>query len=484
MSVPQTASGRPLIWQTQSAVAENLPAGLENDEAAAAGELVFRALSNRATVRLQPSRPDVTVASATLCDLQLFPQPDSQWLAIIRWDVEPGDSKTIPIEVPVGVVPLAVWASGRTVPLAEVSNDTSIAKPTNVRLDVPMTLSQLAQPIVMLCQLRSPDSLTPPSLPTLAGVDVNETWLTLYKASGGSNQSTQIVLETPLPQADLNPVSDTNDDAKSFEENRWIAASDADRLIALAQSVIDVTESSISGATDRPQEELIAWLATWDQRFFQLRAEAAESTNDSSATFGLRDLSASNPLALLDGSQAATDPAVVTALLGTEPNGATVPTGPWPPLVDRWGEYVRRVTGIAMVQDANAPPAMMPSERWAVAAVAKHAGVASTIPIIRNGGETSTLMLAINLLIASAFIVGGGLLAWIFRKQLVKPLTQPAVWLLAVGLASLAVTPIPVAVAICVVAITAPLLNVAPNGNGGKTRMSRSRTQPKPMARV
>jgi hypothetical protein len=177
----------------------------------------------------------------------------------------------------------------------------------------------------------------------------------------------------------------------------------------------------------------------------------------------------------------------VTALLGTEPNGQdtlTEPIGPWPPLVDRWGEYVRRVTGIEIVQDASEPPSMMPSDRWAVAAVAKHAGVAGTIPVIRSGGEASTLMLAINLLIAGSFVVGGGLLAWIFRKPLAKPLTQPAVWLLAVGLASLAVTPIPVAVAICVVAVTAPLLNVAPNANGGKTRLTRSRTQPKPMARA
>lgn len=484
MSVPQTASGRPLIWQTQSAAAENLPAGLESDEAATAGELVFRALSNRATVRLQPSRPDVTVASATLCDVQLFPQPDSNWLAIIRWDVEPGDSKTIPIAVPVGVVPLAVWASGRTVPLAEVSNETKIATQSPTRLNVPMTLSQLAQPIVMLCQMRSPDPLTPPSLPTLADVGVNETWLTLYQSSDGSGQSAQIVLATPSPQVDANPQADTNAGAESPEENRWLTASDADRLIALAQSVIDVTESSISGATDRPQEELVAWLTAWDQRFLQLRSEAAESTNDSSAAFGLRNLAASNPFTMLDGTQVATEPAVVTALLGAEPNGPAVPTGPWPPLVDRWGEYVRRVTGIEMVQDASEPPAMMPSDRWVVAAVARHAGVAGTIPVIRNGGEAATLILAINLLIAGSFVVGGGLLAWIFRKQLVKPLTQPAVWLLAVGLASLAVTPIPVAIAICVVAITAPLLNVAPTSNAGKPRLTRSRTQPKPIARV
>ncbi|HBJ38377.1 MAG TPA: hypothetical protein DDZ51_27220 [Planctomycetaceae bacterium] len=493
MSVPQTASGRPLIWQTQSAAVESLPAGLENDEAAAAGELVFRALSNRATIRLQPSRPDVTMASATLCDVQLFPQPDLNWLAIVRWDVEPGDSRTIPIEVPFGGVPLAVWASGRTVPLTDTAsgsltadaspaeNNTKLVSQTATRLDVPMSLSQLAQPIVMLCQLRSPDPRTPPALPTLADVDVNETWLTLYKSSDGSGQSAQIVLPNDLPQGGANPDANNNDGGTSPEQSRWIASSDGDRLIALAQSVIDVTESSISGATDRPQEELIAWLTAWDQRFLQLRAEAAGSTNDPSAAFGLRDWVATNPLTLLDGSQSTTDPAVMTSLLETEPSP---PIGPWRPLVDRWGEYVRRVTGIEMVQDASEPPAMMPSDRWTVATVAKHKGVATTIPVIRNGGEVSTLMLAIHLLIAGSFIVGGGLLAWIFRKSLAKPLAQPAVWLLAVGLASLAVTPIPVAIAICVVAITAPLLNAPPNGNGANTRLTRSRTQPKPIARV
>lgn len=478
MSVPATASSRPLIWQTQSAVAENLPAGLENDDAAAAGELVFRALSSRATVRLQPSRPDVTVASATLCDVQLFPQPDSSWLAIIRWDVEPGDSKTIPITMPEGVFPLAVWASGRTVPLADVSK---LATQPPARLDVPMALTQLAQPIVMLCRLQATDPATTPSLPTLTDVDVRKTWLTLYQPADGLGQSAQIALATPPPQANANLPVDASADAELTGENRWIAASDADRMIALAQSVIDVTESSISGATDRPQEELVAWLTDWDQRFLQLRAEALESTDEPSAALGLGDLAAANPLAVLDDSQVATDPAIVAALLGGEP---IVPAGPWPPLVDRWGEYVRRVTGIEIVQDTSEPPAMMPSDQWTVASVAKHAGVATTIPDIRNGSEASTLMLAIQLLIAGSLVLGGGLLAWIFRTQLAKPLAQPAIWLLAVGLASLAVTPIPVAVAICVVAITAPLLNAAPSRSSGKTRLIHSRIQSKPIART
>jgi len=169
---------------------------------------------------------------------------------------------------------------------------------------------------------------------------------------------------------------------------------------------------------------------------------------------------------------------LVTALRVIEP------TGPWPPLLDRWREYVNRVTGIEIVQDTTQPLALMPSDRWAIASVARHGGAAATIPIIRKNGEASQLMLAINLLIAGSLVVGGGVLAWIFRKYLEKPLAQPAVWLLAVGLASLAVTPIPVAVAICVVAITAPLLNIAPVSNDAKTRLTPSRSQPKPIARV
>ena len=473
MSVPQTASGRPLIWQTQSAVAESLPAGLENDEAAAAGELVFRALSNRATVRLQPSRPDVTVASATLCDVQLFPQSDSDWLAIVRWDVEPGDAKTLAIAVPEGVAPLAVWASGQPVPLAgqsavdaQASKTTLAEKPTR-RLDIPMALSQLAQPIVLLCRLQSTDPATPPSLPTLVDVNVNETWLTLYQSADGSGPSAQMILATP-PQ--------TEHDSDPPASDRWTAAADSDRLIALGQSVVDVTESSISGATDRPQEELVAWLTAWDQRLLQIRAQAVDEIYQPISSFELEGLTAANQLVAVDGSQASTDSAVVTALMATEP------TGPWPPLLDRWSDYVRRVTGAGIVQDTTQPQSLMPSDRWAIASVAKHVGVAATIPVIRNGAEASQLMLAINLLIAGSLVVGGGLLAWIFRKHLAKPLSQPAVWLLAVGLASLAVTPIPVAVAICVVAITAPLLNVAPVGNDSKTRLTR--TQPKPIARV
>jgi len=464
LSVPQTASGRPLIWQTQSAVAESLPAGLENDEAASAGELTFRALSNRASVRLQPSRPDVTVATATLCDVQLFPQSDSDWLAIVRWDVEPGDAKTLAIAVPAGVSPLAVWASGQPVPLAGQSADVETG-----RLDIPMALSQLAQPIVLLCRLKSADPATPPPLPTLANVNVNETWLTLYQSSDGSGQSAQMI---PAPP------SQTDRDAESPKSDRWTTASDSDRLIALAQSVVDVTEASISGATDRPQEELVAWLTGWDQRLLQIRAETVDQIDEPTRSFGLDGFPTSNQVAAIDGSQAITDSASVTTLRVIEP------TGPWPPLLDRWREYVNRVTGIEIVQDMTQPLALMPSDRWTIASVARHGGAAAMIPIIRKNGEASQWMLAINLLIAGSLVVGGGVLAWIFRKHLEKPLAQPAVWLLAVGLASLAVTPIPVAVAICVVAITAPLLNIAPAGNDAKTRLTPGRSQPKPIARV
>lgn len=470
LSVPQTASGRPLIWQTESAIAEGLPAGLEADDAASAGELVFRALSDRATVRLQPSRPEVTVASASLCDIQLFPQPNRSSLAIIRWDVEPGDSKSIAIDVPAQAVPLALWAAGKTVPL----DSSIIAK----KLDVPMALSQLAQPITLLCRLNSVAAQSSPKLPRLVDVQVNQTWLTVYQPATDSTRPAAVALG--LPASDDDSQSDPQLTPQSERENGWTTATDTDRLIALAQSVIDITEASISGATDRPQEELVTWLTDWDRRMMELRAQAVQSPGVQSLPFELNGLNLSGTLPVVDGPPLVADPTVVPAVIAKEPSE------PWDSLVEQWREYVRRVTAVENLGSSNvSTPSMIPSAPWTIALVATHPGVAVTLPAFETTQEVTRLMLFINLVIAASLVFGCGLLTWLFRNSLAKPLSQPAVWLLAVGLASIAVTPIPVAIAICVVALTAPLLNTASSGDTtGKTLVNRSRSQSKPIART
>jgi len=472
LAVPVVAGGRPLIWQTLSAVADQLPHGLSEQAVAAPSvpdpsgsaaplppaniatpkELVFRALNPSATVRLQPSRPEISIPHATLADVQLFPQADAVWLAIIRWDVEPGDSDSLSFRIPQTVEPLALWTGGSPAalprpgptPPVEPSDTVARSVPEAAILDVTLALNQLAQPIVLLCRLNTESPERRPALPTLIDVTVGKTWVTVYRPSEQVNASR----ETNLPPLD-------------WTDSQWQRSTAEQRLAALAASVLSVTDSSIGGATDRPQEELLAWLTSWDQRLQHLRREAvalAPQVIDAGPNDELVDADSS-----VVEEDLLPDPEAIAELAATG----------WDPLMARWREYVRRVTGVEIPQGELAATSIMPSAQWTVASVAVFHGRADDLPLFRSPSDVPQLSLAIHLLIALAMILGCSLLAWLFRNHLANSLSHPAIWLFALGLASLAVAPIPVAIAICLVALTAPWLNARPEAVESRGKPSR-----------
>jgi len=482
LAVPEVASGRPLIWQTLSAVADQLPQsllppGLTEQPVApfaadASGtvipsppapapvpkELVFRALNPSATVRLQPSRPEISIPHATLADVQLFPQAGAAWLGVIRWDVEPGDSGTLSIQLPRTVKPLGLWVGDNPValtrptatPFQELSSTATPAGPEVSILDVTLALNQLAQPVVLLCRLDTESPERRPALPTLANVTVGKTWVTVYRPSEQANQ---------LGGSGLLSMD--------WVDTQWQRSTAEQRLVALAASVLSVTDASIGGATDRPQEELLAWLTSWDQRLQHIRREAealAPQAIESRSHGDLVDV----------------DSGVVEEETLPDPEAiAELAAAGWEPLMARWREYVRRVTGAEIPQGELAALSIMPSAQWTVASVAVFRGRANALPLIRLPSEVPQLSLAINLMLALAMILGCSLLAWLFRNVLSSSLSQPACWLFALGLVSLAVAPIPVAIAICLVALTAPWLNVRPDPVESRGKPSRLVSQQK-----
>src|SRR5690606_39326558 len=58
----------------------------------------------------------VQTCALPISDIQLFPQSREQWLAILRWDLEPGDRDRVLINVPSGAAAIAFWTAGKPVP--------------------------------------------------------------------------------------------------------------------------------------------------------------------------------------------------------------------------------------------------------------------------------------------------------------------------------------------------------------------------------
>lgn len=459
LAVPPAAGGRPLQWQVQAAVAENLPAGLEDAQAAAAGDLVYRTLGPAATVRLQPSRPDVAEPTVSATDIHLFTNNHCPWLALVRWDVEPGDADSLLLDIPPSVTPLALWAGdqARELPPLHPPSPTSSPRsaPSTAQLEVPLALSQLAHPLILLCQITPPPTGQAAALPVLADVPVAQSWLTVYRPQPG-----------PAAATDPPTISLASPPAAATTAG-WSTADPADHWLALAQSVLQVTDASTGAAMDRPQEELAQWLAHWSQRIGQLRM-AANVADQPERTWGPLDN-------LLPTPRSGTLPGLGGELIGGElMNEATSPLSAaaatprqidrrWDDLTQQWEQFVRRTGGATATGPSTSPlvTAAAPSEHWRVDLVANLPAAATELPPLTSGRSDAVLQTAIHSVLLLCLIAGILAFAWRFRDILGRPWAHPASWLLALGLASLAVTPLPVSLAICAVAIAAPLLGQA-----------------------
>lgn len=238
-----------------------------------------------------------------------------------------------------------------------------------------------------------------------------------------------------------------------------------DRLLTLAQSVLTVTESSVSGATDRPQEELIAWLKPWDERLAKLKSEARRDHA------GYPHPSSGAP----EGEEAEEtdelDPAAASEDASEEL--VSLPE-PWEPLGRQWRRYMRRVTNGEASPSAASSAAIMPATHWQVAFVARHAGAAQRLPLFTFHDGSSPVATAIQWLIGVVMVLGIVLLAWRFKRLLAPLFSYPVFWLFAVGVASLAVAPTPVALSILLVAVMAPLLSGRPSAPNTAAKQHRA----------
>lgn len=341
---------------------------------------------------------------ASVLDVQFFVQQDRPALVICRWDLYPADLDEVSIRLPSGFQIVGQWSGGAAVPVAV--EDT----PQGTVATLPLSLSQLAQSIVLLGHVQMQDGRRV-ALPELLDIPVGDTWITRFNSRAGS---TETRLRSPWRPATLNQ-----------------------RYEALSKSVLVSLERSRDALANRPAEEVTAWITPWVARFQKLNpSTVVDSPADPAAT------ASAEP----DATEQAPDQRQVP-----EPQAQD-------PLEQRLADYLDSVLGNS---EWNTPPGdaspLIPAG-WTVAAVYRHAGDAATLRATFLGTDPLRLQ-AWQQPVALATLALLVLLAVArFWKRLQRWTDAPAFWLFLIGLVGFVLAPLPVAIALCFVAITARTL--------------------------
>ncbi len=263
-------------------------------------------------------------------------------------------------------------------------------------IQIELPLSRLAQGVVLVAKSMTPALSVESPLPTLVNPVAQQSWVTIYTPSTSATARVSLTSDGP-----------------------WTQAGESARCLALAQSVQTATEESLERASDRSADEVAQWLGTWISRFDRLQAEA-------------------------DVQGDAADQATSDA---------------WSRLDERWHRYLQRLIGEPSQPTVSAfESSLVPNGQWTVSKVARATGQPASLPMIRTVVVTPALSRMIRGMLTLIVAVGLALLLWRVRPWVAAIANFPAAWLLMTGLASFAVAPPPVAIAICVVAVTIPLL--------------------------
>lgn len=417
MTVPREVDDRELDWEASAAISSPLPEELtpENSlesEDAREGEsrlgdgLVFRSVAGNASVRLVPSRLEASAPRNTIADIQLFTASDKPTVMICRWDISPGRSDKVTIDLPPGIKPIRVL----------IDDSPASWQSLDERVDVSLALTRLAQSLVLMCELDSTASGGAGGkaypLPTIRDLPAEQTWMTVYTAADDSNAAK---VSTRLREG-------------------WEWVDESERQLALAASICKVTEASLNRATDRSQEEVARWIEPWDKRIRSLlRRAPANETAPTQKEASEKD----------------------TEGIKSDP----VMEGPWKQNAEAWQQYLMRVAGEVSFSGDDEALLVVPPNYWKAISTATYMGSAESLPLIRTAPNTKSLAVGIRVLLMTTITVGLMLLMWRAYGWVAPLAFQPASWLFATGLASMAVAPIPVAVSICVVAVVTPMLN-------------------------
>ncbi|QEG40225.1 hypothetical protein [Roseimaritima ulvae] len=347
-------------------------------------------------------------AAASTLDVQVFAQPDRPALIICRWDLFPAERSAVQLRLPPQFEVLGQWSAGVPVPLTKPDD----AQDHTVTL--PLNLSQLAQPVVVLGQVQVAD-LQRVALPEMLDIPVTETWLTRYDSENSARA------HSSAPP--------------------WTAATQTQRYEALTESVMVSLERSRDSLANRPTEEVSAWIAPWVSRFPKLNPTSALAVADEVETAADAEDN--------DATEAsAEDPESEAKVTTAEPS----------PLEVRLTEYLDSVLGTAdwAPDDGDAAP-LVPAG-WTVAQTQRKEHAASFLPAAFVTDTTypykqlETLGVGVAVSVLLIILVGYN---W---SRLARWVQAPAFWLFLMGLVGFAFAPLPVAIALCFVAISSRTL--------------------------
>ena len=396
VTVPSVVGDGHVAWETVGTRQAPLPDELAKFTGQMQDESLFECLGTWAvTMAASAESPRQPLAAAM--DVQYFAYPNDDGLLICRWDLYPASESEVTIALPDDFAVVHVWSAGQRVvngPGIEAQPSRNSGDSRRRALTIPLNIDRLAQPLVLLGryhpgsgnpQVRQPTGRT---LPSLTNIPVKKTWLTWYD-----------VAEHKQPL-----ISPSN----------WQAANQTQRGKSLANSVLQVMETSRESLANRPRDEVSAWVVPWTQRFNKL----------------------------VGGSQ------------GTDQTDLDTENA----LVERMSEYLESVVGSAEAAKLDLEAAVPPVPGWNLVSTAWQADAAATLPAVVTFRETKLKELG-SYAIAITTLWGLITLAvWQFRVRLRRHLESPAVWLFMLGLVGFILAPVPVAVALCFIAVSAPML--------------------------
>jgi hypothetical protein len=360
-------------------------------------------------------------ATATVMDLQLFPQPDRSTLAICRWDLLPADRAEIGIRIPQGATPLGSWSAGLPA-TTTVQAD---------RLVVPLNLSRLGQSIELLIRLPGTPPGTAQTLPQLIDIPVKATWLACHD---------EALAPAPLTTA-----------------QGWQRREPYRRALALGASVAEILEGSLDSLAQRPNDEIAAWLLPWldraDRVLAGIRSDSSKSEGETAAVReAKRNAAVETP---------AIEPAVQRRDETKIEQRAEA--------IDRRLEgFTSSVLGTRDVSVYQNRPGRywftLASEHHRIGWVAEYQGQATALPAASDVPSPILDDWPLERFAAGWGVLLAGLVVWRFSRRWQRPVGAPAFWLFLIGLAGLLLAPLPVAITVCLIGLAAPWLGWARRG--------------------
>ena len=423
-------------WRTKGVVPVALPKRLAKSLGTASDRQSYR-IQRAAplwSIELEP-KTDVRT-SVLVSDTQVFLQ-ENDALVHCRWDVVPGNLNALGIRLPEGSECLGAWAADQQVSITTLDSTASAEKTSGKAvIRVPLSLSRLSQSVEVLFSVPIRMTRTNNYSPTLSGlrqdtdgkmslspIPALENWISIYTPT----QAVRSVSE----------VRQRLSESREFNEKLSI---DQVRALSLAASVVTAVDQSVDTLAERPRGEVATWLLPWIARYESIAASVGHQIvwEQGSEEAGVEST--------LSGRS-------IESLIASESAEAS-----WSQLDRRIRRYADRYLDSPISLQAPVFAAGQ-FEGYILTDVNKASALSPPQPIQAISSELHDLRRFLRNGLTLMMVCGFLMLLWPLRENFQHRLNHPAFWLGTLGLFGCLVAPLPVALALVVVAITLPAVN-------------------------